>query len=849
MDRYDQGLDENARTRASEADGRESSQFGVRIKLRDQLCSPILIKSPSSELVTPHSPSTTRSHSKHSLSSTADDHESSSLPWLRSASLDRSHSTDSTNLPDLPLSPPPAIRSEPHLGSTKRRRANTTRGDPESAITPVSSEDGPSPSMFLASIDSKAEGLVTLARNVSSSSTLKDGKSGTGHARGASYTTTQRSSTNLSSKKSLPDLRLSHAQILADRRSIELESNRDSLTPTRPILVDPFSQAGDLAKTPQRKPLEDRLENGAADRRPSAAGVPNAEANKEGRSVDQSRNFYFKRLSTLPVSTVAKAIPTVLLSCMDGIRGLLFAMSQIHTSLQQYLTFATDDRVASVFARVLDPAAGYLNNLISALDRFDVVSRRRTPPGSVIRPVVESCRDSIAVFAKVMGVLKLQVTALKSSADVRYTKTMFLMVYGSFGEIVHSWQTLAPTLSEIKALMREPSSGGWHRPGPSYSGSLRTPISPIPERGESGSPSSNSMKAKLAMSPVTATIDLVAKGSPLRPMGNGRERFRRHAGSFSAEDVQTGMMLGPDGVSSATSSDSGSRDMPTISRKHSHLRQESSASQVILEANEEDEDGDEGSISMPPIKSTSREGSFARHGPSSSAGSLKSFGAIRSHLRREGYLDGSPSTPRSAATVVDEGVLDTLEQASDIAYTVWLRLSEELRDPPQEQQTSTPGRLGLAKLNTSVNSPVNGGASSQPRSERVIELLARIAMAEETTRHLHESLMEVRAGAHSGGYAYSTTPGSAETRLPSNAQSFIKAVVRVSELAILVSKERPLPINVRSLLAKLTSKTRECGILLQVSTLKPVSAGGNAPLPSAGLGGSGLRPYSPAFGL
>jgi len=309
------------------------------------------------------------------------------------------------------------------------------------------------------------------------------------------------------------------------------------------------------------------------------------------------------------------------------------------------------------------------------------------------------------------------------------------------------------------------------------------------------------------------------------------------------------MMLGPDGVSSATSSDSGSRDMPTISRKHSHLRQESSASQVILEANEEDEDGDEGSISMPPIKSTSREGSFARHGPSSSAGSLKSFGAIRSHLRREGYLDGSPSTPRSAATVVDEGVLDTLEQASDIAYTVWLRLSEELRDPPQEQQTSTPGRLGLAKLNTSVNSPVNGGASSQPRSERVIELLARIAMAEETTRHLHESLMEVRAGAHSGGYAYSTTPGSAETRLPSNAQSFIKAVVRVSELAILVSKERPLPINVRSLLAKLTSKTRECGILLQVSTLKPVSAGGNAPLPSAGLGGSGLRPYSPAFGL
>jgi hypothetical protein len=33
VDCYDQGLDENARARASEADGRESSQFGVRIEL------------------------------------------------------------------------------------------------------------------------------------------------------------------------------------------------------------------------------------------------------------------------------------------------------------------------------------------------------------------------------------------------------------------------------------------------------------------------------------------------------------------------------------------------------------------------------------------------------------------------------------------------------------------------------------------------------------------------------------------------------------------------------------------------------------------------------------------------
>lgn len=693
---------------------------------------------------------------------------------------------------------------------------------------------------------------MTLARNVSSSSTLRDGRNGPGHARGSSYTASHRSSTNLSTKKSLPDLRLSHAQILADRRSIEMDSNRDSLTPTRAVNIDPLSQAGDLARTPQKAALvvDDQALHGQhallLDDTPKKATVGKDSASEE-RSLDEVCNSYFKRVASVPINNICKTIPAALLASIDAIRNLLFAMSQIHTALQQYLVFTADDRIASVFSRVLDPAAGYLNDLIVALDRFDLISRRRTPPASVSRPVIESCRDSIAVFAKVMGVLKLQVAALRTATDLRYTRTMLLLVYGSFGEIVASWQALGPILIAIKPLLSDTAREGRHRPGASYSSSLRTPISPIPERGESQSPSAHAFKAKLAMSPVTANMDLNGKASPVRSVGNGREKSRRHAGSFSAEDVQTGMMLGPDGQVSAVSSETGSRESPMPPRKASHLRQESSASQVILEADEEEEQDDE-SVSMPPIMNPSREGSFARHGPSSSAGSMKSFGAIRSHLRREGLLDGTPTTPRSAATVVDEGVLDTLEQASDIAFTVWLRLSEELRDP--HEQPSTPGRLGLAKLNTS-QSLHHGQSSPLPRSERVIELLTRIAMAEETTRHLHESLMEVRAGAHSGSYAYGSgqVPGIAEVRLPHNAQSFIKAVVKVSELAILVSKERPLPISVRALLAKLTSKTRECGILLQVSTLKPVSAGGNHGLPSAGPSSSGFRPYSPAFGL
>jgi hypothetical protein len=758
----------------------------------------------------------------------------------------RSLSSETRTSDSGPLSPPPILRSEPHFGSTRKRRVNhSTQSSSElDSSTPQSSTgstEGAASTSLTSPLDPTPPTQVTLGRNVSSSSTIKDGKYGPGHNRGSSYTTSRHSSTSLSAKKSLPDLRLSHAQILVERRSIELDSN--AITPTEPKR-DPLDSLG--TNQPARSgSVSRRMSTNASLQMSSLSATGMERTNSqtklgEDRSIEQARHSYFRRLSTLPVSSVSKAIPEVLLTCADGIRGLLFALSQIHTSLQQYLTFATDDRIAGVFARVLDPAAGYLNSLIDALDRFDAISRRRAPPASVIRPIIEACRDSVSVFAKVIAVLKLQVTALRPTADVRYTKTLLLMVFGSFGEVVSSWQSMQPVLQQIKPMLQEHRTSIRHRTAPSYSGSVRTPISPIPERGESQSPSAV-FKSQSVMSPAHYSADVVLdKGSPLRPMGMGREKSRRHAGSFSADDVQAGMMLGPDAFHSAGSSESGSKDMSLSARRPSHLRNESTATQIILEADEEEEEEEaeenDTAAEMPPITSLpmSREGSLGRHGPSSSVGSLKSFGAMRSQLRRDGHLETVLPVPKSAATVVDDGVLDTLEQASDIAYTVWLRLSEEL-----STSNSATGRLGLAKLS------VDAGASPRrghfPSSPRVIELLERIAMAEETTRHLHESLMEVRARAT---YGASNGTG-AEVRLPHDAQNFIKAVVRVSELAILVCKERPLPVSVRVLLGRLTSKTRDCGILLQVSTLKPVSAGPGTVAPFA----APIRPFSPAFGL
>lgn len=521
--------------------------------------------------------------------------------------------------------------------------------------------------------------------------------------------------------------------------------------------------------------------------------------------------------------------------------------------------------------RVMDPASAYMDSLINALDRFDAMTRRRLPPASAIRQVLECCRDNVQVFAKVVAVLELQVTALADAGDVRYTKTLLLLLYGSLAEIAASWQAMAPLRQDISDLLHmealPPPSGSSaaHRAGSSISSIGRTPISPIIERLET-SPGKPSPATVTHLSPqITGSPSrrvITAETTPTRPVLMAREKSRRNAGSFSSEDVQMGMMLGPSdaplslaGEDSGGSTDSGLMIPPPRSgRREVKLPPDG----IVIE---EDEDKVTDGLARPsPVWThlrrsasdditmntpTSDDGPlepprppFAqRHGQSSSTGRLANLNGTASHRQMGAvYGDAStpvPPTPGSAATLVDEGVLDTLEQASDLAYTVWLRLTEDLHTLPPDSV-----------------------------SKRVEDLLSSLGVAEELTRKLHESLMEVRAydseqasqhmtpAGSSGSSARSLIP--AQARLANDAQSFIRIVVRVSEqiIALQTSREHVFPLAIKTLLAKLTSKTRECGILMQVSTLKPTSS--TAPTESRGSSSAsstaGSRPFSPAFG-
>ncbi|WVO14018.1 hypothetical protein L204_101643 [Cryptococcus depauperatus] len=665
-----------------------------------------------------------------------------------------------------------------------------------------------------------------------------------GHNRGGSYTPAQRNSGQMSvtSKKSLPDLRQSHAKIIQERRGdvgderpVDLSLNVQS----RPLRSPPVSAGVSSAGWNQERMARIIGRKGSVDLLPRVGEIrefAEKSSAQETPLIDESRNSYFRRLSTLPTSTISKTIPPFLLKFVDAIRGILFALSQLHTALRQFLVFAVNERVTGVFGRVMEPAGTYLNKLINALDRFDSMSRRGTPPIQAIKDVFDTTKESVAVFGKVVAVVRLQIPALWG-CDIRYTRTLLVNVYGAMAEVATSWRLMAKILPEIKMLFmdvpsRSVASGQKITSSGPFSG--RTPISPIIERRESHSP-----QPVMGFLPLNIDSTLPQDGSPTAPAERRRAqaarlgRERRQAGSYSSQDVERGMMMGspPFKVGAYVGPEFGTHRRDGSGTIHLPLPEE-----------------DEVQLELPAIANytSPSSGSTPRtflqgHQPSLSSGSSHAL-----HPPRKLSVDVRPPTPASA-TLFDDDLLDVIETATDVAFTSWLKLAEEvgasspplsrsshIKSPSMSSSSSQGhGQADSTKIPSSNPLPLQSSHARRPSTmspKHHAELVHYLSVAEQHTATLRESLMRLRA-------TPSLLPISS---IPDDAQQFIKVVVKVSELVKAMSFSHPFPPIIRQTIGKLTQATRECAILMQVSSLRPAQGTPAIVPPSARSFNSGL---------
>lgn len=196
----------------------------------------------------------------------------------------------------------------------------------------------------------------------------------------------------------------------------------------------------------------------AAEAAAAAMGSPSFSRMDRGTSlgttntvpVDAERTRYFRRLSALPpVAPHMPDIPKPVLKFVDATRGILFALSQIYGALHQHMAVSTDERLVAHFQRVLGIAARSMSALIAVLDRWDHSSQAGLAEPGIVRNVLEACYDSVRMFRRAVSMLHTQLPQLGQSVDVRFTRTLLLLLYGSMAELKNSADMMLPQAESV----------------------------------------------------------------------------------------------------------------------------------------------------------------------------------------------------------------------------------------------------------------------------------------------------------------------------------------------------------------------------------------------------------------
>ncbi|KIK37392.1 hypothetical protein CY34DRAFT_810384 [Suillus luteus UH-Slu-Lm8-n1] len=435
-----------------------------------------------------------------SWSHTQEDSDPSVTPHARSFSID-------TNFPPLP-------------GPTKSTSPRSDRPPPlRLGMLPP----------FKVPPRSKTIGsyLPTPAESVSST----DDDSTAVHGRNASFTGSARDRRPaLFGKKSLPDLRAVNVSDGVNKQAIG-GASKGILAPDL-LSQDEFSMPSPLSHRQDSSSSSDgsshfQSRKAYAQTPPTSASPTSGDVPRPVPEVE--RHAYFKRLSALPTTAMINNLSSSLRSLVECARSLFFAVSQVYQALSHYITYTNDRQLSSVLKKVTDPAYTYMMQLNGALDRFDAICKKATPPPSLCRALVESSRDTAAMFGKAIAMMSLQLNILASKDDDRYMRSLVLIFYGAMAEISSAWQSMVPHIEAIKPHLSDRRRHHVVRPQPIPNPSPELPPSSAP-------PSYSPFNA-----PPPHGIP-IARSRPTQSLGRARTT-RRHAGSFSSKDVEIGKSL------------------------------------------------------------------------------------------------------------------------------------------------------------------------------------------------------------------------------------------------------------------------------------------------------------------
>lgn len=171
---------------------------------------------------------------------------------------------------------------------------------------------------------------------------------------------------------------------------------------------------------------------------------------------------YFRRLSSLPEQK-RSSMSTARVA--ESARGILYSLSQSHTAISIFITNSGERSKHAPLERVLFNANNQIGNLVRALESFDAKGDE-----TAVDPVLAACSSCLGAFRHVMSLLQSSLREISSESDIRLTRTLLLMVYGTFVELQNSWAALRPILPVPPANLHSQSTSYFPRqicpPGP-----------------------------------------------------------------------------------------------------------------------------------------------------------------------------------------------------------------------------------------------------------------------------------------------------------------------------------------------------------------------------------------------
>lgn len=154
-----------------------------------------------------------------------------------------------------------------------------------------------------------------------------------------------------------------------------------------------------------------------------------------------SRATYVRRLSSLPERKRESSFPDPII---EGAKGILFALYQVHPLIQNMIGLARDgSNKRTSLERVFYNACTHVEELDQDIQTYVTYSEEEEEVGPRSNENVHrACLTCVSAYIHVCALLARNVETLLSNGDPRYIRQLLLYVYGSLAEVRNAGASL-----------------------------------------------------------------------------------------------------------------------------------------------------------------------------------------------------------------------------------------------------------------------------------------------------------------------------------------------------------------------------------------------------------------------